>query len=182
MWNPFKAPLPQSVRSGNPAEFGYPAEHYIFPSEVTLDDADYPDLTGIEDGVSQWRSTTGELFQSSNPEYAGHYVRTIDHTPGMLPSFASVAPAPGSTDLAFPRDRDGVPGTNTLIGGEGPVTGEDYANWSGERAVLHTPNIGNAGPVVGGPDYSSQLSAAFYQQQAAQFAQAYSDAAMVASV
>lgn len=182
MWNPFKAPLPAAVRSGSPAQYGYPAEHLAMPSEVTLDDADYPENTGIDGGVTQWRSTTGELFQATNPEYNRPYVRHLDSTPGPRTTFTELAPAPGSTDLAFPRDQGGIPGTNSLLSADGPVTGEDYANWTGKRAELPTSAIGNNGPVVGGPDYSSQLSAAFYQQQAAQFAQQYSEAAMVSAV
>lgn len=187
MWNPFKTSPPDSVRSSGaaPAEYGFPSEHLDTPfNTVVLDDANYPDEPNQDtNSPSSWRSNTGELWPSSHPEYDRPYRRHIDNTPGPTADAGwSVAPAIGSTDLAFPRDQGGVPGTNTLIGGEGPVTGEDYANWTGQRTALHTPAIGNAGPVVGGPDYSSQLAAAFFQQQAAQYSREYADSAMVSAV
>lgn len=185
MRNPFTAPLPAGVRSGKPAEYGFPNEHYLYPVEtVVLDDADYPDeLNSETNSPSSWRSNTGDLFPSAHPEYDRPYRPHTDSTPGLRDVDAySIAPAPGSTDLAFPRQQGGVPGTNTLLGGTGPVTGEDYANWTGQRARLHTPAIGNRGPVVGGPDYSSQLSAAYFQQQAAQFSREYAESAMVSAV
>lgn len=185
MWNPFKAPLPQSVQGSTyPGEYGYPLEHLIEPSELTLDDANYPDLMGIEDSPSQWRSNTGELFQEGNPQYNRPYHPEYHDDVGITPQneYSSVIPAVGSVDLAFPRQQGGVPGTNRILLGEGPVTGEDYSNWTGQQTALHRPNPNYNGPVVGGPDYSNQLSAAYFQQQAAQYAQAYSEAAMVSAV
>lgn len=182
MWNPFKTPLSNSVRSVGPAEYGYPGQAMEFAREVTLDDADYPDNTGIEGGVSQWRGPTGELFQDTNPEWARPYRPEVSYAPGALPTFTELNPAPGSVDLAFPRDAGGVPGTNTTLLGEGPVTGEDYANWTGTQGSLHRPNPSYSGPVTGGPDYSSQLSAAYFQQQAALYSQEYANSAMVSAV
>lgn len=184
MWNPFKTSLPQSVRSGQPAEYGYPDEHYLYPVEsVDLDDANYPgEPNADENSPESWRSVVGDNWPSSHPAYDRPYRREFQDATGAVPNdVPSVTPAPGSTDLAFPRQQGGVPGTNRLIGGDGPVTGEDSV-WTGKRADLHHPVIGNAGPVTGGPDYSSQLAAAYFQQQAAQFSQQYAESAMVSAV
>jgi|SRR6185312_7480260 len=184
MWNPFKTSLPPDVRSGQPAEYGYPSEHYLYPTEtVVTDDANYPDeLNTDTNSPESWRSTVGDKWPSAHPAYDRPYRREFQNSPGASPSdVPSVAPAPGSTDLAFPREQGGIPGTNRLIGGAGPVTGED-SEWTGKRADLHTPAIGNAGPVTGGPDYSNQLALAYFQQQAALFSQQYADSAMISAV
>lgn len=184
MWNPFKTPLRSDLRSGVPAEYGYPGEHYPYPMEtVVVDDANYPDELNTEtNSPESWRSTVGDRWPSAHPAYDRPYHREFLDNPGTPASDApSVAPAIGSTDLAFPREQGGIPGTNRLIGGDGPVTGED-SQWTGQRAGLHTPAIGNAGPVVGGPDYSSQLAAAYFQQQAALYSQQYAESAMVSAV
>jgi hypothetical protein len=178
--NWFKTPLPASL---TPAEYGHP-EGYDFPNSVELGSVSYPEFHGVEDGPTAYRANTGETFQDAPeaPEYAGKYELAYLNQPGQTPSQTYLAPAPGSQDLAAPRDSGGVAGTNRVIHPTGPVDGAGADSWSASRADLHTPVVGTGGPVTGGPDYGHQLNAAYYAQAQAQFSQAAAEAAMVAAV
>lgn len=176
----FSRPLPASLQ---PAEYGHP-EGYDFPNQVDLDSTSYPEFHGVEDGPSAHRANTAETFQNAPevPEYAGKYELGYLDQPGAAPSTAYLAPAPGSQDLAAPRDSGGVAGTNRQILSVGPVDGHISDGWTNSRADLHTPQVGTAGPVVGGPDHGHMVNAAYYAQAQAQFSQAAAEAAMVAAL
>jgi hypothetical protein len=174
----FSRPLPASLQ---PAEYGHP-EGFDFPNTVDLDSVSYPEFHGAADGPAAHRGITGEKFQDENPEYAGRYELGFLNQPGELPSQTYLAPAPGSQDLVAPRDAGGTAGTNRVILSDGPVDGHISDAWSSARTDLHTPQVGTAGPVSGGPDYGHQLNAAYYAQAQAQFSVAAAEAAMVAAV
>lgn len=170
---------------GVPREEGYPSETFAFPSDVTLDDPVYPEFTGIAGGPSAYRSNTGEVFQSGNPEYAGEYFPGFQNDPGTVANPAPLNPAPGSVDLAVPRETGGVAGTNRLIKSEGPVDGAGAdlgITWTGDQGDLYRPNPNYHGPVVGGPDYAQQLGNAFYADQLAGFSEIAATAALVSAV
>lgn len=171
-----------------PDEYGHENETFDFPTTSNLlDEVAYPELTdmGIGGGVEAYRSNTGELFQDSAPEYAGTYTPGFENSPGVLYDNSSYTPAPGSQDLSAPRSDGGVPGTNRLIRSQGPVTGEGSdggQSWTGNRAELHRPNPNYAGPVVGGPDYSNSLGAAYYADTLAGYSEISATSAMVSAV
>lgn len=174
----FSRPLASDLR---PREYGTP-DHFILPSAVELGSTAYPEFHGIEDGPSALRSNTGEVFQADNPEYAGRYELGYLEQPGAISSLASIAPAPGSSDLTVARDAGGVPGTNRAIHSVGPVDGLLSDAWSGSRTALHAPQPQAHGPVTGGPDYGQSLTAAYYSAAQANFSQAQAEAAMVAAL
>jgi hypothetical protein len=170
-----------------PAEMGYQDETFGFPApdDELTDEVVYPELTGVGGGVSAYRSNTGEVFQGSAPEYAGRYQLDYMNAPGVLFDNSSYAPAPGSQDLIAPRYDGGVSGTNRLINSDGPVTGEGSdggQSWTGERAELNRPNPNYGGPVVGGPDYSNSLGAAYYADTLAGYSEIAATSAMVSAV
>jgi hypothetical protein len=142
----------------------------------------YPENQGIADGVSEYRSNTGELFQAANPEYAGTYELQFMDSPGAAPAYAEQVPAAGSSSLSAPRNSGEITGTNRLIKSTGPVSGHNGDAWTGERAALNKPNPNYGGPVTGGPDYASSLANSYFAQQANYFSEQASAAAMVAAV
>ena len=114
--------------------------------------------SGLGGGVGAYRGNESEQFQNDLPNYVGHYQLGFMNEPGLETVYVGVAPAIGSTDLAFPRDTGSVPGTDRIIHSVGPVSGRN-SNWTGLRNVNHTPAPGVTGPVVGGADYATQLAA-----------------------
>lgn len=170
----FSRPLAADLR---PREYGRPSEGFDFPATVDLDSVSYPEFHGIEDGPSALRSTTGEAFQASNPEYAGVYEPGFLDQPGVMPAVAQLP-----QDLVVPRDAGGVPGTNRAIHARGPVDGVISDAYTGTRAGLHSPQLQAAGPVVGGPDYGHTLNAAYYSAAQANYSQAAAEAGMVAAL
>lgn len=170
----FSRPLAADLR---PREYGQPGEGFDFPATVDLDSVSYPEFHGVEGGPSALRSTTGEVFQADNPEYAGVYEPGFLDQPGVLPAVAQLP-----QDLTVPRDAGGVPGTNRTIFARGPVDGVISDGFTGSRADLHTPNFQASGPVVGGPDYGHSLTAAYYSAAQANYSQAASEAGMVAAL
>lgn len=178
--NLFTAPLSNSLRS---REYGYPQEHFDLPSpDELVDEVAYPDFVP-NNGPSEYRANTGEVFQEGNPDYAGTYALDFMNEPGILPSFTENTPAPGSQSLVAPRNADEIAGTNTIIKSDGPVRSETTDTWSGDRAALYRSNPNYGGPVQGGPDYATGMQAAYFQSQAlAAFSEAASNSAMVSAV
>lgn len=177
--NLFATALPSTARS---SEYGYPGDRFDLPTASDDDMVSYPENHGIADGVSEYRSNTGELFQGANPEYAGQYELQYMEASGAMPSYSELQPAAGSASLSAPRNSGEVTGTNRLIKSMGPVSGTDGDNWTGERAALNKPNPNYGGPVSGGPDYASSLANSYFAQQANYFSEQASAAAMVAAV
>ena len=177
--NLFATALPSTARS---SEYGYPRDHFDLPTASDDDQVSYPENQGIADGVSEYRSNTGEVFQASNPEYAGEYELQFMNAAGTTPSYSELEPAAGSSSLSAPRNSGEVTGTNRQIKSTGPVTGHDGDRWTGVRAELNRPNPNYGGPVSGGPDYSASLANAYFAQQANYFSEQASAAAMVAAV
>jgi len=171
MFNPFKHPLPSSVRSSSsPAEAGHPAEGWQVPADVTLDSPTRPDLTdvGVRNGVN--------LDQEDNPGYAGISGVHVAEHPGLAPDATSV-----KNDLVYQRYDGAVPGSSRLAGGVGPVTGTG-TEWAGAVTKLHTPNPAPYGPVTGGADYASSVNAAHWAEQAQAISQAQAAASLVAAL
>ena len=181
MANLFNTPLPSWARS---SEYGYPGETFDLPATVETDPEPQPEFTGIGGGVSEFRSTTGQLFQEDNPAYAGTYTPGFQDSPGTVQAPTPIAPAPGSTDLAAPRESGRVPGTNRLINSQGPVLGDgaEHGRWTGSRVEANKPNMQYSGPVSGGPDYANSLGAAYFTAQQAAYSEQAANAAMVSAV
>ena len=177
--NPFAVALPSTARS---SEYGYPGDTFDAPTASDIDEVSYPENRGIADGVSEYRSNTGELFQQGNPEYAGEYELQFMNAAGTQPGFSELQPAAGSSSLSAPRNAGEITGTNNLIHSTGPVSGSDGDGWTGVRAELNKPNPNYGGPVSGGQDYSASLAASYFAQQAAYYSEQASAAAMVAAV
>jgi hypothetical protein len=163
------------------ASSGFENETFDLPAARELtDEVAYPELP-----VSAYRSNTGELFQDSAPEYAGTYALGFENSPGVLYDNSSVAPAPGSTDLAAPRYDGGVSGTNRIIRSDGPVAGhgtDGGESWTGNRADLYRSNPNYNGPVVGGPDYANSLGSAYFADTMAGYSEIAATSAMVSAV
>lgn len=181
MANPFNTPLPSWARS---SEYGFPAETFDFPSDMETDTSVTPELQGVGGGVSAYRANVGDVFQDTNPEYAGDYEPGFEDSPGAVFTNESTAPAVGSTDLAAPRASGGVAGNNRLIKSDGPVgnDGADHGRWTGNREEAHKPNVQYNGPVSGGPDYANSLGAAYFAAQQAAYSDQAANAAMVSAV
>jgi hypothetical protein len=177
--NLFATALPSTARS---SEYGYPRDHFDLPTATDLDEVSYPEFHGVEDGPSEYRSNTAEVFQAGNPEYAGVYELGFNNDPGIAPTYSELAPSVGSSSLSASRNSGEVVGTNRLIQSTGPVSGTDGDRWTGERAALYKPNPNYGGPVSGGPDVAAGIHAAYFQSQAQYFSQQASDAAMVSAV
>ncbi len=118
------------------------------------------------------------------PGYAGPQERQILETPGSLPRYEFLNPAPGSVDLAFPRDAGSVPGTVYENIMAGPVSG--YAMDAdipvGLRPVLLTRPPGQLGPVVGGEDYATMVANAAFQEAFAVYSNAPSDNTIISAI
>lgn len=181
MANLFNTPLANWARS---SEYGFPGETFDLPATYEEDAEPQPEFTGIGGGVSEFRSTTGQLFQDDNPAYAGTYTPGFQDSPGTVFATTPLAPAPGSTDLAAPRESGGMPGTNRLINSLGPVAGDgaEHGRWTGNREDANKPNMQYAGPVTGGPDYANSLGAAYFAAQQQAYSDQAANAAMVSAV
>jgi hypothetical protein len=177
--NLFATALPSSARS---SEYGYPQDTWDGPTASDIDEVSYPENVGIADGVSEYRSNTGEVFQQGNPEYAGTYELGFMNAPGTQPGYSELQPQAGSSSLSAPRNAGEITGTNRLIQSTGPVSGTDGDQWSGVRAELNKPNPNYGGPVTGGPDYAASLASSYFAQQANYFSEQASAAAMVSAV
>jgi hypothetical protein len=180
--NPFAVPLPSAARSG---EYGYPGETFAFPSTVVTDDVTYPQETDGERGVQALHSNSGDVFQDSNPEYAGRYELEYMNTVGLVPAYTEQVPAPGSQSLSAPRNAGEIAGTNRIIQSDGPVRGDgaDGGNsWTGQRDAAYKPNMQYNGPVSGGRDYGTNVQLAYFASQAAMLSQQAIDSAMVSAV
>lgn len=177
--NLFATALPSTARS---SEYGYPGDRFDLPTASDIDEVSYPENRGVADGVSEYRSNTGELFQQGNPGYAGEYELSFMDAAGAMPGYSELQPAAGSSSLSAPRNAGENTGTNRQIKSTGPVSGTDGDQWSGVRAELNKPNPNYGGPVTGGPDYASSLANSYFAQQANYFSEQMSAAAMVAAV
>ncbi len=159
MRNPFNTSLSFAAQTGHPDEsFDLPSQVDIGPLQNTSPD--------ISDPPSAYRSNAaGYALMPTAPGYSPEYTLAfVDYT-GAEPTYNTLNPAPGSADLIEPRDTGGSTGTNDLLQSAGPVTGSDTANWNYDRAVLNRGNPDINGPVVGGPDYGQQLSAAYWSPE-----------------
>lgn len=177
--NLFATALPSTARS---SEYGHPGDRFDLPTATDIDEVAYPETHGIADGVSEYRSNTGELFQQGNPEYAGEYELGFMNASGSMPGYSELQPAAGSSSLTAPRNTGENTGTNNLIHSKGPVSGTDGDQWSGVRAALNRPNPNYGGPVTGGPDYAASVANAYFAQQANYFSEQASAAALVAAL
>lgn len=95
------------------------------------------------------------------PDYAGKSgVARIDWQPGLTPSanYSSIVAAPGSVDMAQPRNYGTTPGLNNMLIASGPVEGNGTI-MSGYVAKLRSAQPGVMGPVAGGSDYANQVAA-----------------------
>lgn len=180
MRNPFTVPLRNTATAAEP---GHPQDGYTFPATVELNSADHPDYSTFNTPLP-YHGTTGERFQETNPGYAGEYKPHFLDEPGVLPTFAQLAPAPGSENLSAPRDSNSRAGTNRLFKPAGPVDGASASpGWTGKNAALRSPVVGNSGPVNGtAMDSGAMAAQAYFASIAARVSQAASDAAIVSAV
>lgn len=185
MWNPFRTPLPASLTYAPYAnEIRADTNSTVHSNNVFLDDVIYPDAVVEPESPAMLGDT------QTQPDYdaaadAGGIRRELIFTPGPDPhAYAFLNPAPGSEDLAFARDQDGIPGTVSQNVFHGPVTGNPMDEWQvGARTQLMTLPAGYAGPVTGSPDadYATQVSYAYYQQMFGDYSvSAATDAAIAA--
>lgn len=161
---------------------GFPNETFDLPSDVDLDDNNIPEYLTDSDSFSEWRSNTGDLFQETHSSYDGVYQLDYLNIPGAQDLAANLAPAPGSEDLAFARNANGIPGTNRSIFSQGPVTGTPDVAWTDKRTRTQAEHVGLNGPVVGGADVAQGVANAYYAQQNAMFSQAAAEASLMAAI
>jgi hypothetical protein len=181
MRNPFRTPL--ATASIPRREVGHPNEGFAFPA-AGVSESEFetsPEFDGSTYTPFPYHGTKGERFQESNPDYADTSNPTFLDNSGIVPSFAQLAPAPGSENLRVARNAGESAGTNRLYQSHGPVDGAAASQWSGENTALRTPVVGNSGPVSGGRDGANLAATAYFAAQAAQYSQAASDAAMVSA-
>lgn len=190
MWNPFKTPLAQgATQQGQVASLPDPIntgedQHFIFPSPPfewgawnpqSYQDASLPG--GYIDDVQT------DMYPSQFPESAGQSGVSHWNNPGLhtQADYSSIVAAPGSTDLAMPRDFGSYPGTNTFLRATGPVGGNGTV-FSGYVAKTRSPQAGVNGPVTGGQDYANQLAGTAYAAAAQSYSQAAAVSALVSAV
>jgi len=181
MRNPFRVPL--ATANIPRREPGHPEQGFDPPAAGVSQSAfeTSPDFDGSTNTPFPYHGTTGERFQESNPDYADTSNPSFLNNAGITPSFAQLAPAPGSENLRVARNAGERSGTNRLYQSHGPVDGGAASQWSGENTALRTPVVGNSGPVSGGRDGANVAATAYFAAQAAQYSQAASDAAMVSA-
>lgn len=177
MRNPFNIPLNAAVAT----QSDYPAGVFEEPSEVTLNDVSYPELTGLGGGVASYRGTESTMYPNDNPSYVGHYALGYVIPDNDVPDYQNIAPAPGSSDLIRPRNSGEVTGKQRLLQSIGPVTMSD-SQYTGRRARLVPASIGNDGPNVSGADYAQATANAYFASQAVIFSRMAADSAMVAAL
>lgn len=167
-------------------ESGNPGETFEAPNQVDLDSVSYPDFEaiGLDGSVVSYRGNQSEEFVNDRayPDYVGDYKLGFMDAPGLPTVYQGLNPAAGSADLEAPRDIGSVPGTDSIIQSDGPVTGRN-SNWTGERGELQSQNPNYFGPNVGGADYAQQLAVThFFAQQAEMFSQQAAASALVAAI
>lgn len=179
MRNPFRQQLPTITYSPEADKVENATDSTTsLHNAVELDDGYYADTP-----ISPYRGDVGDIVQDQRPGYAGSDSREIVFQPDSLPSYKFMAPAPGSTDLIAPRDAGSIPGTSYLNVKNGPVSGfamDEYQE--GNRQQLESVPPGAYGPVVGGQDYSSVVSAATWQQSFDEYSNAPSSQAIVSAI
>lgn len=179
MWNPFKAKLTSAYQySPLASAIENDTDSHPLHNSVNLDDAIFPDTT-----ANQYRGNVGNIDQGQRPGYAGDDRRELVYSPDALPGYNFLSPAPGSTDLIAPRDSNSVPGTTSLNVMHGPVTGSAMDEYqTGNRQILMTAPPGSHGPVVGGPDYSTTVAYATFQEAFSSYSNAATDNAIVSAI
>ena len=179
MFNPFKMPLANGATSNGQTAIlptgliDSEPDGFVFPSPPFEWNANNPGFTNSPGGYLD------DVVQAHEPDAFAAYVKTsgvhrIDWEPGLAPQsdYSSIIAAPGSVDMAQPRDIGTVPGLNNYLVQTGPVGGNGVV-WSGFIAKLRSAQPGVAGPVAGGQDYANQAA----QTNNAAYAQLLSQAA-----
>lgn len=184
MFNPFKTPLANGMTPSaqvailptglNDSEM----EGFNFPAPAFEWGAWNPGFTNSPGGYLD------DKVQANEPDAFPLYVRNsgvsrIQWEPGLQPTsnYNSVIAAPGSVDMAQPRDYGSVPNLNNNLVQTGPVGGSGTI-WSGYIAKLRSAQPGVTGPVAGGQDYANQVA----QTNNAAYAQLLSMAAAANSI
>lgn len=184
MFNPFKTPLangltptaqvailPTGMIDSEPEGFNFPAPQFEWG-------AWNPGYTASPGGYLDDKVQAHE--PGAFPFYVHHSgVSRINWEPGLQPTsnYNSVIAAPGSVDMAQPRDFGSVPNLNNNLLQTGPVGGNGVG-WSGYIAKLRSAQPGVTGPVAGGQDYANQVA----QTNNAAYAQLLSAAAAANSI
>ena len=184
MFNPFKTPLATGVTPSAQVAalptglIESEVEGFNFPAPAFEWSAWDPGYTPAPGGYLD------DVVQANEPGAFPLYVRKsgvsrIQWEPGIQPSsnYNSVIAAPGSVDMAQPRDFGSVPNMNNNLIQSGPVGGYGV-NMSGYIAKLRSAQPGVTGPVIGGQDYANQVA----QTNNATYAQLLSTAAAANAV
>ena len=137
-----------------------------------------PDFLGASGGVSIYRGTESSVVKHGYPEVIGQDQLDYTNTVGQNDTVNYLMPAPGSSDLIMPRQAFGTPGRDRTIQSVGPVTGAN-TGYRDTLTPLNPANPGNAGPVVGGPDYSETVQQNYYAQLTAYSAEAANNSLLV---
>ena len=184
MFNPFKTPLANGVKPSAQVAIlptgliDSEIEGFNFPAPAFEWSAWNPGYTPAPGGYLDDKVQANE--PGAFPFYVHHSgVSRIQWEPGIQPSsnYNSVIAAPGSVDMAQPRDFGSVPNLNNNLLQTGPVMGNGV-NMSGYIAKLRSAQPGVTGPVAGGQDYANQAA----QTNNAAYAQLLSIAAAANSI
>ena len=169
--NPFKMPL-FNAQPVNQTDLH--KDQWVPPNE----EGDEFETTYPTD-VEHWGTETStEFWPEGVPGYAGEYdLRYLPGTPGQGAAYGS---------NVF-RDTDAVqagsPGHNYGSVTVGPVRGSDSERWTWQSIRPGAVYPGYYGPVTGfgvSGDASQLATRAYFQQEAAQYAQAAAESAMLA--
>lgn len=184
MFNPFKTPLANGLTPSAQVAIlptgmiNSENDHYDFPAPPFEWEAWNPGYTASPGGYLD------DKVQENEPNAFPLYVRKsgvsrIQWEPGLQPTsnYNSVIAAPGSVDMAQPRDFGSVPNLNNNLVQTGPVGGTGVT-FSGYIAKLRSAQPGVSGPVIGGQDYANQVA----QTNNATYAQLLSIAAAANAV
>jgi hypothetical protein len=183
MRNPFKTPLKLSSAPVSTAdEFGNPGTQKIAPHSTDgIGTASY--AGPIAQNPVAIGSDAGDVFQDTNPAYAGKFVPKHLNNPGLLPTFQELNPSGNSRSLTAPRTEGEYAATNTFYMPEGPVSGQSVSSsWSGQNTALRAPVAAQSGPVAGGRSSGEQASLSYFASVAQQASQDAIARALVTNV
>lgn len=182
---------PRTVESAAaPAEYGYPDDIFDFPymlgdNSRAVEAYDYADDGGAPRPYAYVSNAGFEALSSEAPDSQGRYGVAFTATPALVPqnNNVSITPAPGSEDLALPRDTPFFPvATNRVYHSDGPVGGNGTV-LSGDVQELMREVPGVGGPVSGdGQGYSNMLAQSYQASLFNMYSQEAASSALVASV
>jgi hypothetical protein len=166
MWNPFTTPVPVTAQSGprNAAPYGFPLEHYEFPSE----DGYHP-----------------EPAEDTLPTHAEGYTYNPLPDWNRAPSLAAQTPIMETNgyESSGVTPPSGKPSSDPVLMPVGPNTGADTSPaWTGENTALRRSTPGYAGPNSSGMDQATAVAFAYAASVQAQYSNEAAVASLIAAV